>query len=312
MGNSNLPPSGPFTTVGALLDNNGEKTKYTGTMTSGNVLTGGDLVITVVARDPYTGQSVRIDNVKVESGIGTLVTGIPADGIFELSCPSYENFRKRISTGISAKPISKAVTVQNQAMPDPVKIRDSVDHFSNSPGTVCRQFKDNAEKAAKHLGLIHERDDINTLQGNQNGRSPGVVVSQNTGTINFFSHDGKQHMGFEPNQGLKIKAASVDMGGAAQEVNTLQYGGLPQMNNPMTPMVPQGTIVMPQPFTVPNMQRILNFIATTVDMIDLIRACSEAVTAIKNKDSASLNTTMEEAKGKGSFEESVNGKDTKS
>ena len=304
------PPSGSFTTVGALLENNGERTKYAGTLTSDNVLTGGDLIISVVASDPYTGQAVRLDNIRVESSIGTLVTGIPADGLFELSCPSYENFVKRITTGISAKPISKGVTVQNQSLPDPVKIRDSVDSFSNSPGTVCRQFTENAKKAAKNLGLIHERDDIATLQGRQNGRSPGVVVSQGTGTVNLFSHDGKQNMGFEPNQGLKVKAASVDMGGATQEVVTMQYGSLPQMVNPMNPMVPQGTIVMPQPFTIPNMQKILNFVATTVDMIELTKACAEAVKAIRNKDQIAKDNVIKKSEGAGTFEESVNGKVT--
>lgn len=303
---SKLPPAGSFTTLAVLIeDKTGNRTRYTGTMESGNFLTGGDLIISVIAKDPYTGQAVRLENVKIETSIGTLVTGIPADGVFELSCPSYEMFCKRISTGMSAKPISKSPVVQNQSLPEQVKVRDGVDNFSNSPGTVCRQYNENAETAAKHLGLVHERDDLQILQGKQNGRSPGVVVSQGSGTVSMFSGDGKQNLNFTQGSGLEVNVASFNIGSAAQEVDTMQYGGTPQIYNPMTPMVPQGTIITPQPATLPNVQKVINFVATLADMIDLVTACSDAVKAVRSKDYEARQKAINKAKSDGTFVDAV-------
>lgn len=298
------PPSGTFTTVAVLVEDiNGGRSKYTGNMTQGNFLTGGDLVISVVAKDPYSGQPVRLDNVKVESNIGTLVTGIPTDGIFELNCQSYEQFCKRIVSGISARPIAKAATVQNQSLPDQVKIKDSVDNMSNN-GSTCRQYDINAATAAKHLGLLHERDDLRILQGPENGRSPGVVVAQGAGEVSMFSVDGKQNVSFSQGTGLNMRVASIEVGGAIHEINTMQYGGISQIENPMMAMVPQGTILTPQPWSIPNVQKIVNFIATVTDMVDLINACSTAVSAVMKSEPIDRQKAIEEA-NKSSFEDSV-------
>jgi len=306
------PPSGSFVTSAVLVpDGQGNRSQHTGRIGSGNVITGGNLIVNVVASDPYTGQTARLDNVTVEQSAGTLVNGIPPDGVFDLHVPSYEAFRRRDVSSMRATLRSTSGVVQNQSLPSQVRVRDTVDSFSNSPSPTCKQFNQNLQTAQRYLGLVHERDDLAILQGNRNGRSPGVAVNQSGGQISLFGIDGRQNMSMGPNTGIDVSASSFNTGSAMQENRTLQYGGMPQMNNPVNAVVPQGTILSPQPQTIPQIQKILNMVATVVDMIDLVKACRDAIDVIKNSRGQErenqLNDIRERAAGPGSFETAVYG-----
>lgn len=306
------PPSGGFVTSAVLVpDGQGNRSQHTGTVGSGNVITGGSLIVNVVASDPYTGQTARLDNVRVEQSFGTLVNGMPPDGVFDLHVQSYEAFRRRDVSGMHATLRSTSGVVQNQSLPQQVRVRDVVDSFSNSPSPVCRQFNQNLQTVQRYLGLVHERDDLAILQGNRNGRSPGVVVSQSGGQISLFGLDGRQNISMGPNTGVDVNTASFNTGSAMQENRTLQYGGMPQMNNPVNAVVPQGTILTPQPQTVPSILRILNMVATVVDMIDLVKACRDAINVMKNTEGQErenrLNEIRDRAEGPSSFETAVYG-----
>ena len=303
------PPQGTFKTMAVLVaDDKGNLSQYSGTMETGNFLTPGDLYISVMARDPYTGQAARINGVKVSQTMGSIITGLPPEGLFELTCPTYEGFRSRDPIGMSVLPIDSSRTVQNMSLPQPIKVKDTVDNFSatsNSP--TCRAYDANVQAGQRSLGLIHERDDLHVLQGKQNGNSPGVAVNQGAGSIYVFGTDGKQHMNISPGGGIQMKAANIDQGNAQQELTSLGYGGMPSMINPMTNVIPQGPIVCPQPRTVPNVLKILNMVATIVDMIDLIKCCSDAVKAVKGVGSSDENKKIQqvlnEAAGPSSMEQ---------
>jgi len=302
------PPQGTFKTTGVLVDSpSGERTQHSGSLID-NTIMGGSLYVNLMVKDPYTGQAVRLDGIKVERTLGTIVSGIPEEGFFELTCPSYSKFKARDPEGMTALPKSKATVVQNTALPTPIKVKDSVDNFSstsNSP--VCKKFNENVNVAQRHLGLVHERDDLEIVQGPENGASPGMAINQRAGSVYLFGNDGKQNMNISPGGGVKMNAATVDSGSAQKELTTMNYGGMPQVENPMNNVVPQGTILMPQPRTVPNVLKILNMVATIVDMADLIKACSDAVKAVKTAQGAEedqlLNDIYNDAAGYSSFEE---------
>ena len=303
-------PQGNFKTLAVLVEKDGQRSQHTGTTDEGSpvgAITGGSLYISVMARDPYTGQAVRIDGVKVEQTLGTLVTGIPEAGMFELTCPSYEGFKSRDPSGITALPKNQDRTVQNTALPSAVKVKNTVDNFSatsNSP--VCRKYDENIAAAQRNLGLVHERDDLQVLQGPENGSSPGVAVDQKGGAVYMFGNDGKQNIQIAPGGGVKMVASSVDTGSAQKELESLGYGGMPQIMNPMNNVIPQGTIVSPQPGTIPNIIKILNMVATIVDMADLIKCCADAVKAVKKMEgreqSAELQKIQNTAAGPSRFE----------
>lgn len=300
------PPQGSFTTSAVQVDDSkGNRTQHTGSLDEGNI-TGGNLTVSVVARDPYTGQTARLDSVTIKTGLGTLVTGVPKDGIFDLSCPSYDAFKRRDVLGMTATPRASNKVVQNQALPVAVKVKDTMNNFTDSAGAMCKKFDEVVQAGQKNLGLVHERDDIQVLQGQNNGRSPGVVVNQGQGSVHMFGNDGKQNVNIHPGGGIEMKTSSVNQGTALQENISPQYAGMPQMNNPVNSVVPQGTILTPQPQTVPQVLKILNMVATIVDMIELVKACKEAVDIIKNSDGQEeeeqLDELRREAEGPSSFE----------
>lgn len=305
------PPNGQFSTMAVLLeDEQGGRSQHSGQMDEGNFLTGGSLYINVMARDPFTGQAARIDGVKVEQTFGTLVSGIPSEGAFILTCPNYEGFKRRDPTGMVAVSKPENKTSQNKSLPEPVKVKDTIDSFSEvSRSPVCKKYNENVNAAQRHLGLIHERDDLQLLQGKQDGQSPGVAVNQGTGAVYLFGNDGKQNASFAPGQGFKMKATSIDQGGAQQKLVTYNYGSMPQTRNPVADVVPQGTILTPQPSTTPDIMAILNMVATIVDMIDLVKACKDAVDVIRNYDDyrqdRELQDIMNEAEGPGTLEEGM-------
>jgi len=303
------PPSGRFTTTAVSVPDS--PPRHTGTLGAGNVITGGGLVVDVIARDPYTGSTARIDGVNVTMGAGDLVTGIPPSGVFDLTCENYEAFRRRDAARMRATLKQENHTVQNLSIPQQVRVRDTVDSFSDSPSPTCRQYNENVQAAQRHLGLTHQRDDLNIVQGRINGRSPGMVVNQQRGYVSLFGIDGKQQLSMRPGAGIEARTTSFDTGTAMQENRTLQYGGLPQMNNPVNSVIPQGTILTPQPQTVPMVLKILNMVATIVDMIDLVQACKDAVdvmTASSGREREQrLNEIRAEAEGPSSLERAYYG-----
>jgi len=272
-------PQGPFT-ITAVLSPNSPIT-HTGVLDEDKDINDGDIVVDIIAQDPYTGNTIYLNQVKYKQVFGSVVTGISNDEVFDLHCMVYSDLKIRdVSTMyVTSKPTT--TTVQNKALPKAVKVKDSIDNFSDSAVPMCKKYNENMDAAQRKLGLVHERDDLQIFQGKENGSSPGLVVSQKDNKVIMFSGDGNQDISMQPGDGIVMNSSAIDTGSASLNNTTFQYGGLPQSNNSMNSVIPQGTITSPQPQTVPNIIKILDMVATVVNMMDLITACSDAVDEIR-------------------------------
>ena len=277
-------PSGEFTTKAMLVTNDkGDNGKLDGTLFEniGGPEFLGDYRVSVIAKDPYTGNIIRLDNIKVNVSMSQNMAGLKTDQELVLKCTSYSDFKKSKTETMTVEPGPEKPIVQNKAIPQPVKVKDSLNSFATNPSALCKKFEKNQDLAHRHLGLTHDRDDITVFQGKENGKSPGVLVHQQDGSMYMFDSSGKQYMAMD-GQRIKMNATGVDFGSADIERTTMQYGGLPQKENPVNDFVPQGTILTPQPKTIPHVAMITNTLLTIYDMIDLVKTCTKAVKLIRD------------------------------
>ena len=249
-----------------------------GTGSLSNFLFGTDPRMDVIAKDSKTGDLIRLDNIKVEVTAGTTLNGVPPDSDFVLTVQNYEMFKKRKTEYMTLTPIPKKPAIQNQSIPQPAKVKDTLGAFGTTPSTVCKAFNANEQMAKKRLGLIHDRNDAVILQGPNDGRSPGVMIQQEDGKIYMFDGSAKQYFAMN-GQNVTIKASELDTSNVTEG---RQFMGFPAKKNPINDFVPQGTILTPQPKLLPNIAKLMNTILTITDIVDLIDACSEAVHVIRN------------------------------
>jgi len=125
---------------------------------------------------------------------------------------------------------------------------------------------------------LHDRDDLTILQGSNDGRSPGVLVQQSDGKVYMFDVTGKQYIALDSDQ-TKIQSGLVEFGGADMG-KTAAMLPVPMKENKVLDMVPNGTILNPQPKIIINYAKAMNTILTVVDLINLGVACSKAVKTI--------------------------------
>lgn len=248
-----------------------------------NTIFGADPRIDVVAKDTYTGQVVTLTNVRVKQTEGVMLNGIAPDSKFKLFAPDYQSFKKKRIDQMELIPVSTPPPVQNEALPQPIKIKDTLGAFGERPSPICNKLDDNIMNAHKRMGIIYERTDIHILQGKQNGRSPGIAIDPNSGKILMFDNSGKQYVGLD-GQEIKLHGNEVNTGNASEGRDFL---GIPSTKNQVNDFVPQGTIVSPQPRLIPNIAKVINTIYTIKDMIELIKACKDAVNVIKSTEAGS-------------------------
>jgi hypothetical protein len=289
------PSDEPIKLVGKLVSDDTSTDRVTGYFkkdsTSGALdVIGGGMRVSVLVKDPHTGEVVRLDDVPVKtSGSSSMVSGLKPNQSMSIEAPSYKIFRMKLVDTMVAIPGAEDPVVQNQSIPSPVKIKDNVESFSNNLSSTCKKFNENEEMAKRHMGLTYERDDISIFQGKQSGRSPGVLVHQQDGKLYLFDSTSKQYMTFTP-EGMQFKGSSVDIGTADEERKTFAYMGLDQKENKVNDVVPQGTILTPQPKTVPNIAKVLNTILSITDMIDLVSVCASAVKEFDDTGNATKAT----------------------
>ena len=249
---------------------------HEGTGSLKDYIIGADPRIDVIAKDNRTGDIVRLDNVKVEVTPGTMLGGIPPDSDFTLRVTNYELFRRREIEHMTLTLVPKKPVIQNQSIPQPAKVKDTLGAFGTTPSSVCKAFNANEQMAKKRLGLIYDRTDAVIFQGPNDGRSPGVMIQQEDGKIYMFDGSAKQYLAMN-GQNITIKASEIDTSNVTEG---RQFMGFPAKKNPINDFVPQGTILTPQPKLLPNIAKLLNTILTITDIVDLISVCSEAVDVI--------------------------------
>ena len=275
------PPQGQYITSAVMYNKSSDgKTDTNEEGILGNFMAGIENVyVTVLARDTYTGEDLIIDNVRVKTDSPMLVKGLSPNERFTLTAVSYEDFKRKNVSAMSLTAVGRNPVLQNEAIPEPVKMKNAVDSFSMSPQKECKKFNEKYENVKKMLGMVHSRDDLVILQGNANGRSPGVIVHQGDGTLIMFDNTGKQYTMMHPSTGFVVNSANIDIGQANENKDHL---GVPMQFNKVNNTVPQGTILTPQPWLIPNIAKFLALSIMIVDIVDLTITCGDAVYTILN------------------------------
>lgn len=273
-------PAGKVTVQGIILDSKVDN------------LDSGKISCTVLTKDPYTGESIRLDNVSLKQNNPAIPDTIDDNQKVTVTAPSYDAYRRRNTVAISAMVAPEEVKATNAALPDHVKVKSKIDAFSSRPTAMCKSFQDKANDLNEKMGLIYKRKDLTTIQGTDKGASPSFIIHQGNGDVCMVDGTGKQYVNVNVQKGIALQAGQVDMGSAKQCKNSLAYGGQSGYENPVGDVVPQGTIVSPHPKFLPNITKIVNTILPILDMIDLGKACFEAYKVIYD-----ASTDKEKRKG---------------
>lgn len=296
------PRSGNITIEAVIVSDDAAVSRDAGSENPMDIL-GGDIIVSVAAKDPQTGEIVHLEGVRVRQTPGTLVGGISEGRRVSIKCPSYAAFKNRRTGVMEAYPSADRPVVQNQALPTPVRHRDCIDSFTNSPSPVCRQFRAMEEQARRHMGMVFDRDDLSILQGSANGRSPGVLVHQSNGQVMMFDNSGQQHISMDGER-VSMVASEIEMGQARIGKNAPGYP-IPMEENRLNHYVPQGTILQPQPSIIPNITRALATINMFMDFIDLYKCCKQAVDVMQGDPSPQEKQELLNQAGESTFVNAV-------
>ncbi len=233
--------------------------------------------LNVLAKDTNTGEYVSLSNVPYKSTNAMFGAGITSGKRFILTASSYSDFVARNVSAMMLEDVPTAPAARNPAIPEQALVKNTTDSFRTSPSAACKKFSEREKALRKKLGLVHDRDDLVLMQGKKDGASPGAIINQDEGTFTQFDKSGKQSVDLG-SSGLNAKAAAVDTGDAELGKNSML--GIPSTKNPLTDVVPSGTILMPVPPFMPNFRKIAATVLTVCDAIDFIVCCGEAVALI--------------------------------
>lgn len=284
--------SGEYRTVAQLAPGDNSVAVETPSGLMGTLNPG--IYATVVVVDDRAGANeTRMPVLKVRVSVpwGSQTTGFPAWQRFSLTAPSYQVFKDAVNEyangspraaqeQLSLLPQGREPVTANRAIPTPVRVRDGLGSLASSPSPMCRRFNMDLEEMNRNLGLLHNRDDIQVIQGSQPGASAGVLVHQQDGNVYMFDSTGQQHIALG-NEGMRAQTYSYDTGQAVHRRSNVT--GIPMRTNPVLDYVPNGTIVTPQPALIPDFTRLASTILTVCDMVDLVKTCKAAVDVWRGK-----------------------------
>jgi len=260
---SNIP-SGRVTISGIILDSGMD------------AVDPNKIVTTVLTKDPYTGESVRLNNVVLKQSASAAPDTIAEDQPVTITAASYDAYRRKNIAAMSASVAPTAVPALNTALPDQVKVKSKIDAFSSRPSTMCKAFQDKVDDLNERMGMVYKRTDLTIIKGKDSGASPTMIIHQGNGDILMSDGNGKQTITLNGQNGIMMNAGQVNTGSAMKSKNSIAYGGMSGYDNPVSEVLPQGTIFTPHPKLLPNITLILNTIIPIMDMIDLGKACMEA------------------------------------
>jgi len=238
----------------------------------------GDIRINLVAKDPRTGEPVTLSGVRVQIPEGSNLEGFRKGQQFVLHCSSYKEFLSRNVGAMIAVPSPKKPPVQNQSIPTPIKKPDPMVGFGNSGSPVCAKYKAAEKEAKSYMGFVADRSDLTVMQGPSNGRSPGIAIQQSDGKLYIFDGTGEQYIGVS-NNGITMKANIVRFGGADIGRSTPMFP-VPMMENKVLDIVPNGTILSPQPKLLINILEAVNLITSVMDLVRVGVLCKRAASLI--------------------------------
>jgi len=243
--------------------------------------------VSVITRDPQTGETIRLDNVVLKQNNPSLPDTIGENQPVTITAQSYDAYRRRNTAAMSASVSPTNVPAINKSLPDHVKVKSKIDAFASRPSAICKSFQDKVDDMNEKMGMVYKRTDLTIIQGKESGSSPSFIIHQGNGDVCMVDGLGKQYINVNGHKGIELNAGQIDMGSSLTSKNSLAYGGQSGYENPVGDVVPNGTILTPYPKLLPNITKIMNTIIPIMDMIDLGKACMEAykVIFISNTDS---------------------------
>ena len=105
-----------------------------------------------------------------------------------------------------------------------------------------------------------------------------MVVHQANGALIQYDTTGKQYMQIDPSVGILHNAPQVDVG-SADKTHTDPANSAPMKYNKVNETVPQGTIIIPEPMSLPNLLKVYNMVQSVADICELVYACGKAMNA---------------------------------
>lgn len=276
------------TTTGVIVDERSVNVELSGAsladvMRSQTIT--GYVTVDLVALDPRSGAPTTLNGVRVEVGSATTLSGFRKGQRFTVYAASYEDFRTRNVANITAVPAPEVPTVQNQSIPTPVKFPDPMGKFGGKPAASCERYEKTEQEAKSYMGFVADRSDLTIVQGKDNGRSPGLLIQQADGRLYLFDVSGQQHLTMGDHS-VKLQTPLFHTGNADLGRTTFMFP-VPMMENKVLDVVPNGTLLTPQPKLIINFLEALNLITSVMDLVRLGKVCYDAVRVLKGykKDS---------------------------
>lgn len=286
-----------MTTTAVLVDDTSISAELSG-VTINDVMESrtidGYVTVDLVALDPRTGAPTTLKGVRVEMSDPSIMNGLRKGQRFTLHIASYEEFVKRNVRAMTAVPAPETPTVQNQSIPTPVKIPDPMGGFGGKPMAQCKAYAKTEQEAKSYMGFIADRNDITVIQGKDNGRSPGVLIQQADGKLYLFDNSGQQHI-VMGDSAIKVQTPLFKLGAADIGRNTPLFP-VPMMENKVLDIVPNGTLLTPQPKLIINFLEAVNLITSVMDLVRLGSLCYSATKIILGYKQGSLEQTVQKAR----------------
>ena len=159
---ANKPPEGKYSTTAILYTNTNSDGA---TQFDDQVITSAQsgiftLKADVMAKDTFTGEVIRLDGIRVKTESSVISKGFAPGQKFELSCVSYEAFRRGQIDQMELVSCPESPVIQNPAIPQPAVIKNSINSLADSKTAQCAAFNQKYNSLKRKLGLIHDRDDI--------------------------------------------------------------------------------------------------------------------------------------------------------
>lgn len=135
-----------------------------------------NITATVVTKDPYTGETIKLQGVVVKQNNPSLPDTISDNQQCILTAPSYDAYRKRMVNGMHVAVAPESVPPMNRSLPEHVRVKSELDSFAARPSAICKSFTDKVEKMNERMGITYKRTDLTIIQGKNSGASPSSCL----------------------------------------------------------------------------------------------------------------------------------------
>lgn len=291
-----IRPGTPIETSGVLVDSSSVSAELTDNslaeLYKGNTVSG-FLTVDLVVLDPRTATPITLRGVRVEYPTAGIGGGIRKGQRFTVRAASYEDLLNRNVGAITAVLAPEPPPIQNKSIPTPVKIPDPMGSFGGKASARCEPFNKAEQEVKSYMGFTGDRGDLTIVQGKESGRSPGLLIQQDDGQLYLFDGTGQQYMAMD-NHAVKIQSKLVTFGNADIGHTTFMLP-FPMVENKVLDVVPNGTLLTPQPRLLINVLEAVNLATSVLDLIKLAKLCKQAAEIIIGVREGDLQEKVQQA-----------------